>query len=110
MSVITLTEKAAAEVKRRMEQQEEGTMLRLGVAGGGCAGFSYQLAFDRQYDDSADDKFECHGVDVVVDRKSGLFLEGTVVDYHDGLQGGSGFSIENPNATKSCGCGNSFQA
>ena len=110
VTTVTLTEKAAAEVKRRMEQFEEGTMLRLGVAGGGCAGFSYQLAFDRQADEANDETFECHGVKMVVDKKSGLFLEGTVIDYHDGLQGGHGFSIDNPNATKSCGCGNSFQA
>lgn len=110
--IVSLTEKAAEEVKRRMESQqtEEGTMLRLGVAGGGCSGFSYALTLDKSYDEAKDSKFNCHGVDVVVDRKSALYLEGTVVDFHDGLQGGHGFSINNPSATKTCGCGNSFQA
>jgi iron-sulfur cluster assembly protein len=109
---VTLTEKAAAEVKRRLESEhaDAGTMLRLGVAAGGCSGFQYQLVFDRQYDENVDDKFDCHGVGLVVDKKSSLYLEGTVVDYHDGLQGGHGFSINNPTVVKSCGCGNSFQA
>lgn len=109
---IVLTEKAAEEVKRRMDSQkmEDGTMLRLGVTGGGCSGFSYALAFDKEYDEASDSKYDCHGVSVVVDKKSALYLDGTSIDFHDGLQGGHGFSINNPTATKTCGCGNSFQA
>lgn len=108
---VTLTEKAAAEVKRRIEDQkmEEQTMLRVGVAGGGCSGFSYSLAFDKNYDETADSKYDCHGVPVVVDKKSALYLEGTTVDFQDDLQG-YGFKFDNPTAVKSCGCGSSFQA
>ena len=108
---ITLTERAAQEVKRIMDEQkfEDGTLLRVGVKGGGCSGFSYALGFDREYDEKADSKIQQHGVDVVVDRKSALYLDGTTVDFYDGLEK-RGFTFENPNAVKSCGCGSSFQA
>ena len=108
---ITLTEKAASEVKRIIEEQklEEGTLLRVGVAGGGCSGFSYQLGFDKAFSEGEDAKYACHGIDVVVDKKSALYLDGTTVDYYDGIEK-RGFTFENPNATKSCGCGSSFQA
>lgn len=108
---LTLTERAADEVKRIIDQQklEEGTVLRVGVTGGGCSGFSYALGFDDKFDAAADSKFACHGVDVVVDKKSALYLDGTTVDFFDGIEK-RGFTFENPNAVKSCGCGSSFQA
>lgn len=108
---VNLTERAAVEVKRIIDQQklEEGTVLRVGVTGGGCSGFSYALGFDKEFDTAADSKFDCHGVDVVVDKKSALYLEGTTVDFFDGIEK-RGFTFENPNAVKSCGCGSSFQA
>lgn len=108
---ITLTERAAEEVKRIIEQQklDEGTVLRVGVAGGGCSGFMYKLAFDKDFDDQSDSKYEQHGVAVVCDKKSALYLDGTTVDFYDGLDK-RGFTFENPNAVKSCGCGSSFQA
>ncbi len=108
---VILSEKAAGEVKRIIEEQklEEGTLLRIGVAGGGCSGFQYSLGFDRGYDDSADHKFEYFGVTMVVDKKSALYLDGTTVDFYDGLEK-RGFTFDNPNAVKSCGCGSSFQA
>ena len=108
---IILSEKAAGEVKRIMQEQkiEEGTMLRVGVTGGGCSGFSYALGFDKQYDDKADSKSDQHGVTMVVDKKSALYLDGTTVDFYDGLEK-RGFTFENPNAVKTCGCGSSFQA
>jgi iron-sulfur cluster assembly protein len=108
---IVLTEKAAQEVKRIMDDQklEEGTVLRVGVTGGGCSGFSYALGFDKQFDDKVDSRFEHHGVPVVVDKKSALYLDGTTVDFFDGIEK-RGFTFENPNAVKSCGCGSSFQA
>ena len=108
---ITLTERAASEVKRIMEEQklENGTVLRVGVTGGGCSGFSYALGFDEKYDEQADSRSTQHGVDIVVDRKSALYLDGTTVDFYDGLEK-RGFTFENPNAVKSCGCGSSFQA
>lgn len=108
---IILSEKAAGEVKRIMQEQkiEDGTMLRVGVTGGGCSGFSYALGFDKQYDDKADSKSDQHGVTLVVDKKSALYLDGTTVDFYDGLEK-RGFTFENPNAVKTCGCGSSFQA
>jgi iron-sulfur cluster assembly accessory protein len=108
---ITLTERAATEVQRIIGEQklEDGTLLRVGVTGGGCSGFSYALGFDKEYDEKADSRSTQHGVDVIVDRKSALYLDGTTVDFYDGLEK-RGFTFDNPNAVKSCGCGSSFQA
>ncbi len=108
---VTLTERAALEIKRTVEEQKiPGEMfIRIGVAGGGCSGFQYSLGFDSQFDSKADSKYECHGVTVVVDKKSSLYLDGTTLEYLDGLDK-RGFHFENPNAVKSCGCGSSFQA
>ncbi|MEO2049444.1 MAG: iron-sulfur cluster assembly accessory protein [Pirellulales bacterium] len=108
---IVLTEEAAKEVKRIIEDQklEEGTVLRVGVTGGGCSGFSYALGFDKNFDDKVDSKFQHHGIDVVVDKKSALYLDGTTVDFYSGIDK-RGFTFDNPNAVKSCGCGSSFQA
>jgi iron-sulfur cluster assembly accessory protein len=108
---ITLTERAAKEVKKVLEEQKHSTetMLRVRVVGGGCSGFSYDLKFDDQFDEKLDSKTTQHDVTVVVDRKSDLYLDGTTVDYYEGLEK-RGFTFENPNAVKSCGCGSSFQA
>ena len=110
MSVM-LTEKAASEVKKIMADQkyEENTVLRVGVAGGGCSGFQYSLGFDTNFDPKADTRSEQHGVGIVVDKKSDLFLDGTTLDFHEGIDK-RGFTFNNPNAKKSCGCGSSFQA
>ena len=108
---VVLTEKAAEEVKRIIHEQkyEDDIVLRVGVTGGGCSGFSYALGFDKAYDEKADSKYDYFGVPVVVDRKSALYLDGTTVDFHDGIDK-RGFVFDNPNAVKSCGCGSSFQA
>jgi iron-sulfur cluster assembly protein len=108
---ITLTEKAAGEVKRIMEDQkvDDEMCLRVGVAGGGCSGFQYSLNFSKDYDETKDSKYEQHGVGIVVDKKSALYLDGTTVDFYDGIDR-RGFSFNNPNATRTCGCGSSFQA
>ena len=108
---IVITEKAAEEVRRVQEEQkfEDNMFLRIGVAGGGCSGFNYTLSFDNAFDEKADSKFDQHGVAVVVDKKSALYLDGTTVDWYDGLEK-RGFTFENPNAVKTCGCGSSFQA
>ena len=110
MSVI-LTERAAQEIKRAVEEGKIPTemFVRIGVAGGGCSGFQYSLGFDNQFDAKADSKYECHGVTIVVDKKSSLYLDGTTLEYVDTLNK-RGFHFENPNAVKSCGCGSSFQA
>ena len=108
---VALTERAAQEVKKIIEEQkfDASTVLRVGVAGGGCSGFQYSLGFDQKFDEKTDSKFDCHGVTLVVDKKSALYLDGTTVDFYEGLEK-RGFTFENPNATKSCGCGSSFQA
>ncbi|MEC9092428.1 MAG: iron-sulfur cluster assembly accessory protein [Planctomycetota bacterium] len=108
---LLLTEKAANEIRRAMEEQNPGqdVMLRVGVKGGGCSGFQYALDFDDKSDDEADLKIEQHGVTVVVDKKCLLYLEGTTLDYYESIEN-RGFTFDNPNVTKSCGCGSSFQA
>ena len=105
--MITLTENASVKVKELIAQEgDESLMLRVAVRPGGCAGFSYEMFFDSQKD--ADDMVDTQGgVPVVVDPSSAQLLTGATLDYKDGLQG-AGFSIDNPNAQKSCGCGNSF--
>lgn len=108
---IKLTERAAEEVKRFQKEHSFGDsmVLRIGVAGGGCSGFNYTLNFDESFDENADSKYDCYGVPVVVDKKSALYLDGTTVDWFESLEK-QGFTFENPNAVKSCGCGSSFQA
>jgi iron-sulfur cluster assembly protein len=111
---IALTEKAATEVKRvisdRNDEEKDQLVLRVGVTGGGCSGFSYALNFDKSWDAEKDTKYEQHGVTVVVDKKSALFLDGTTIDFFDDGLYKRGFHFENPNAVKTCGCGSSFQA
>jgi iron-sulfur cluster assembly protein len=111
---ITVTEKAASKVKEIVQQgQQDGTLpqekmyLRLRVVGGGCSGFQHKLDLDPEVKENFDEVFEFHGVPVVVDKKSLLYLSDAVVDYHDELHR-SGFSISNPNAKSTCGCGSSF--
>jgi iron-sulfur cluster assembly protein len=106
--VISITERAQTEVKRIMEDQKlpDATALRVGIKGGGCSGFSYTLGFDDQVGE-ADQVFEVEGVRVVCDPKSFLYLNGTEVDFEESLMG-RGFKFGNPNASKTCGCGESF--
>ena len=108
MAVI-LTETAAKQVKKLMQEQKlEQVFLRMGVKGGGCSGLSYSLEFDTEKG-KHDKTFEIDGVPVVVDAKSYLYLNGTTLDYvTEGLQGG--FTFVNPQAKSSCGCGTSFSA
>ena len=108
---VTITEKAAKEIQRVMSEQKmpESTVLRLGVVGGGCSGFQYSLGFDDKADDLKDEMSEQHGIRLAIDRKSDLYLDGTVLDFFDGLEK-RGFTFNNPNAVKSCGCGSSFSA
>ncbi len=108
---LTLTEKAASEVKKIISEQsvESQSMLRIGVTGGGCSGLNYDLRFDTEFDEANDRKLEQHGVTMVVDKKSELFLDGTTVDFYESIEA-RGFQFNNPNAAKTCGCGQSFQA
>ena len=108
---VKITENAASEIKKVIfdQQMPDTVALRVGVKGGGCSGFEYQLEFDNKVNEEADLLMEMHGVRVAVDKKSALFLDGTEIDFHQGLDK-RGFVFNNPNATKSCGCGSSFSA
>ena len=107
--VITLTDAAIKEVKRLINVQgiEEGG-LRLGVKGGGCSGLSYTINFDEKIGPH-DQVYDFDGVKIIVDVKSAIYLQGTQLDYHKDLMGGN-FKFVNPNANKTCGCGESFSA
>ena len=105
---IAITERAAREFRHVLSQKglPETTAMRLSVKGGGCSGFSYTLGFDDNVTD-IDQVAEVDGIRVVCDPKSFLYLNGTMVDFEDNLMG-RGFKFTNPNASKSCGCGESF--
>lgn len=105
--MITLTENASEKVKELIETEGEPDLaLRVAVRPGGCSGFSYEMFFDSEI--NADDKSDHYGtVTVVSDTMSAQLLEGATLDFTDGLMG-SGFAIDNPNAQRTCGCGNSF--
>lgn len=106
-STIALTDAATAKVAELLEQEGNAELaLRVAVRPGGCSGFSYEMFFDSEI---ADDDIETSygSVKVVVDPSSNQLLVGATLDFKDGLQG-AGFSINNPNATRSCGCGQSF--
>lgn len=105
--MIVLTDNAADKVRNLMDAEGVPDLaLRVAVRPGGCSGFSYEMFFDT--DIAADDKsVDFNGVKVVVDPSSAMLLEGATLDYKDGLQG-AGFAIDNPNAQRTCGCGQSF--
>ena len=102
--MITLTEFAANKIKTLLTEKEE-TGIRAGVQGGGCSGFTYRLKFDNPKEN--DRILESHGVKIYVDAKSYLYLMGTIIDFFDELNQ-SGFKFVNPNAKRTCGCGESF--
>ena len=107
--MITITDKGAEKVREFLDaQQADATLagLRVGVRGGGCSGFQYQLAFDEQRD--TDIVFEDHGLKLLVDGESLQLVSGSVIDYQESLQG-AGFKVENPNVVAACGCGSSFR-
>ena len=106
--MIAITERAAEEVRRIISEQQlpNGTGLRVGVKGGGCSGFSYTLGFDDTVSET-DQVNDIAGIRVICDPKSFLYLNGTQIDFEDNLMG-RGFKFGNPNASKSCGCGESF--
>ncbi len=109
---ITLSEKAAKEIKTIISQQglpEAETRLRVGVKGGGCSGFSYVLDLTEETPGESDEELESNGVKILIDNKSYLYLNGVEIDFKDEVMG-RGFVFKNPNATSTCGCGSSFQA
>jgi iron-sulfur cluster assembly protein len=107
--MITITDKGAEKVHEFLTSQEADVSmagLRVGVRGGGCSGFQYQLAFDEQRD--SDVVFESHGLKLLVDNESLEFVRGSTIDYEESLQG-AGFKVNNPNVVAACGCGSSFR-
>lgn len=110
---VTLTQKAADELHRVLDEQKAtlpaNPVVRIRLAAGGCSGFEYGLGIDdsARVDTAADEVSEQFGVHMVVDKKSSIYLAGTVMDYYESLEK-RGFTFENPNAQKSCGCGSSF--
>lgn len=102
--MINLTEIAAQELDRMME--DVVCYLRIGVQGGGCSGFNYRLSFDDNIQET-DQVFESHGIKILCDPKSFLYINGTTIDFESSLMG-RGFKFKNPNASNSCGCGESF--
>ena len=108
-TVVTLTERAAGKISALMAQEPAGEaeVLRVAIQGGGCSGFEYALGFDRGAQ-AGDHELEFHGVKVVVDPFSAPYLQGSTIDFLEGLQE-SGFKIDNPNVVAACGCGHSFQ-
>jgi iron-sulfur cluster assembly protein len=107
--MITLTDKGAEKVREFLSTQtavDSTAGLRVGVRGGGCSGFQYALAFDEQRD--GDSVFEDKGIRLLVDHPSLAYVEGSTIDFVDGMQG-AGFKVENPNVIAACGCGSSFR-
>ncbi len=106
---ITITDEGAKKVHEFLASQSADTSvagLRVGVRGGGCSGFQYNLAFDEKRDDDA--VFETHGLSLLVDRASLPYVAGSTIEYVDSLQG-AGFQVNNPNVVAACGCGSSFR-
>ena len=105
--LVQVTERAQREIREifRQERPEPGTGLRLGVVGGGCSGLSYEMEFDTQR--QHDNILEFDGFRVLLDPKSSIYMKGVTLDFQDGLKG-KGFVFRNPNATNTCGCGESF--
>jgi iron-sulfur cluster assembly protein len=107
--MIEISDKGAEKVHEFLTSQAADVSvagLRVGVRGGGCSGFQYQLAFDEQRADDA--VFESHGLKLLVDRESLPFVSGSTIDYEESLQG-AGFKVSNPNVVAACGCGSSFR-
>ncbi|GMB09011.1 HesB/IscA family protein [Thermolongibacillus altinsuensis] len=106
--IVILTESAASQIKQMMKESgEENAYFRIGVYGGGCSGLSYAMGFDHEKREKDHESVQ-HGVRILVDDESALVLKGTVIDYKEAAMGG-GFTINNPNAIASCGCGSSFR-
>ena len=106
--MISVTDKAKERISELLEQEGRSLShnVRVSVKGGGCSGLMYDLSFDESLQ-PADQIFEDKGVKILVDKKSLLYLLGTTLDFSDGLNG-KGFQFVNPNATRTCGCGESF--
>lgn len=106
--MITVTEAAGEQIKDMMEAEDDpGMYLRFGIKGGGCSGLSYSLGFDNEKNED-DTVVEVSGLEILIDSDSSPVVGGTTIDYKQNMMGG-GFTIENPNALVTCGCGSSFK-
>ena len=107
-NVVTITEAAAFQIKEMMKQnEEEGSFLRVAIKGGGCSGLSYGMAFEHEAGEK-DQQLEQYDIKVLIAKEDAPILNGTIVDYKQSMMGG-GFTIDNPNAIATCGCGSSFR-
>jgi iron-sulfur cluster assembly protein len=108
MNTVVLSEGAVREIKRIIEEQKlDPVYVRVGVKGGGCSGFQYAFNLDEVYNEDKDVIEEQDGLKMVIDKRSMLYLSGTTVNFHEGLDK-RGFVFDNPQATTKCGCGSSF--
>ncbi|TMN21254.1 HesB/IscA family protein [Lentibacillus cibarius] len=107
--VISITDGARDQVKEMMKDESVGVRLRFGVKGGGCSGLSYSLGFEYDVNEELDMVEDINGIPVVINKQDAPIIEGTTLDFKQNMMGG-GFSIDNPNAIVSCGCGSSFKA
>ena len=103
--LVGITELAIEKVQEELAKDHVGKGLRLGVKGGGCSGLSYAITFDNKKE--RDQIIEVAGFEIYLDPKSAIYLKGTVLDFEGGLEG-KGFVFKNPNASNTCGCGESF--
>ncbi|WP_102273996.1 HesB/IscA family protein [Cytobacillus massiliigabonensis] len=106
--IVNLTEAAALQIKEMMKaNEEENALLRVSVKGGGCSGLSYGMGFAHEVEEN-DHQLKQHGIQILVSKEDAPILKGTKIDYKESMMGG-GFTIDNPNAIASCGCGSSFR-
>lgn len=108
--VLNITDNARLQIKEMMkDEDQESVRLRFGVKGGGCSGLSYSLGFDYDFNEELDLKEEVNGIPITIFKQDIPVIEGTTIDFKQNMMGG-GFTIDNPNAIISCGCGSSFKA
>lgn len=105
--MITITESAGHKIKEMMATEDGNPYLRVGVTHGGCSGFNYGMGLDPDKKES-DHELKQHGIPILLDKESEVYLKGTVIDFKESMMGG-GFTIKNPNAEATCGCGTSFR-
>lgn len=106
---ISITDSAGEQIREMMKDETENARLRFGIKGGGCSGLSYALGFENEINEELDKVEEINGIPVVMNNQDIPIIEGTTIDFKQNMMGG-GFSIDNPNAIVSCGCGSSFKA
>ncbi|KGX89618.1 hypothetical protein N781_07600 [Pontibacillus halophilus JSM 076056 = DSM 19796] len=105
--LLNITDSASLQIQEMMKDEEENVLLRFGVKGGGCSGLSYAMGFDYEQKET-DQTFEANGISVIMNKEDAALVEGTTIDFKQNMMGG-GFTIDNPNAIASCGCGSSFK-